>query len=143
MFAVLGREPAELTKSARQRDTGNRFFSIAVDQLLPSADKPQAAYPSMRRGVEEPAKVSFERARVDISNLREVVEVNAVGGVEGDHFDEDLAQDFVGFGVGGAEGIEGADDPCGNYQADEEAKSSTQPYLNNRISPPSRRGRTL
>jgi hypothetical protein len=76
MFAVLGREPAELTKSARQRDTGNRFFSIAVDQLLPSADKPQAAYPSMRRGVEEPAKVSFERARVDISNLRELVEMN-------------------------------------------------------------------
>ena len=32
----------------------------------------------MRRGVEEPAKVSFERARVDISNLRELVEVNGL-----------------------------------------------------------------
>ena len=32
----------------------------------------------MRRGVEEPAKVSFKRARVDISNLREIVEVNGL-----------------------------------------------------------------
>ena len=39
MFAVLGREPAELTKPSGQRDTGDRRLSIAVDQLLPSADK--------------------------------------------------------------------------------------------------------
>src|SRR5262249_55401825 len=76
MLAVLGREPAELTKPAGQRNTGNRRFAMAVGQLLPSADKPQAAYPSMGRAVEEHAEVSFERSRVHIGNWREAVAAN-------------------------------------------------------------------
>src|SRR5262245_46017116 len=78
MLAVLGRKPAELTKPASQRHTSDRGLSIAVDQLMPSADKAQAAYPSMGRAVKKPPEVSFERPRVHIGNLSEAVEVKGL-----------------------------------------------------------------